>query len=122
MGRGELLWESDDICVALVNGDDYTPNFVADKVLADIPEEAIIAISEPLDNTEILDTGWAQADDATFPEVEGEPGEAVVVFKRTADDETSTLIAYLDSELYQSVIPNGSDILVVWPSSGVIRF
>ncbi|AXH67959.1 hypothetical protein SEA_SIBS6_34 [Mycobacterium phage Sibs6] len=70
----------------------------------------------------VTSAGWVKADPTVFPEVTGDTGEAVIVYKHTGTSSTSTLLSYHDSPTYQFVIPNGSDIRVIWPTDGFIRF
>ncbi|AXN53020.1 hypothetical protein PBI_HOMINES_33 [Mycobacterium phage Homines] len=102
----------------MIDVDDYTVNLTSHTTLANIPSGAIIAVSESLTGKSVTSDGWVRADPTVFPEVTGDTGEAVIVYKHTGTSSTSTLLSYHDSPTYQFVIPNGSDIRVVWSTDG----
>ncbi|ACE79782.1 hypothetical protein PBI_LESEDI_32 [Mycobacterium phage Lesedi] len=106
----------------MIDADDYTVNLTSHTTLANIPSGAIIAVSESLTGKSVTSAGWVKADPTVFPEVTGDTGEAVIVYKHTGTSSTSTLLSYHDSPTYQFVIPNGSDIRVIWSTDGFIRF
>ncbi|AVO22349.1 hypothetical protein PBI_SMEAGOL_35 [Mycobacterium phage Smeagol] len=120
--KAQFNWLTDDFKLAFIDVDEYTANTATDLVLDDIPSAAVIAISASLDTKSVSASGWMKAGTTIFTAPEGNIGEAAVLFKDTGDATTSTLVAYLDSEEYQSVIPNGADIYVLWHADGIIQF
>ncbi|ANT42003.1 hypothetical protein SEA_ILEEKAY_35 [Mycobacterium phage ILeeKay] len=120
--KAQFNWLTDDFKLAFIDADEYTVNYATDQVLEDIPTAAVIAISESLDTKSVSASGWMKAGTTVFVEPEGNIGEAVVLFKDTGDPATSTLVAYLDSEEYQQIIPNGADVYVLWHADGIIQF
>jgi len=111
--RGDISWSADDIRVVLVDLDDYTPDFVNDQFLSDIPAIGRIATSSALAGKTTV-AGVADADDVTWSLVTGDESEAVVIYQNTGVDSTSRLIAYIDTVTGLPVIPNGGDIIVQW--------
>lgn len=116
--EGDIDWLSDDIKVVLVDTAAYSVNLSTDDFLADIPSGDRIATSSNLSNKTTAG-GVADAGDVTFSEVEGDPSEAIVIYKDTGDASTSPLIAYIDTATGLPVTPNGGDITVEWNASGI---
>lgn len=110
---GQINWISDTIKVCLVDTAAYT--FLKDihQSLADIPSNARVAISPALTG-KIATGGVATADDAVLPNVTGPVVGAVVLFKDTGVELTSTLIAYLDTLTGLPVNPQGQTITITW--------
>jgi hypothetical protein len=111
--KGDISWNADDIRVVLVDLNDYTPDFVNDEFLSDVPALARVAISSSLTGKTTV-AGVADANDVTFPLVTGDESEAIIIYQHTGVDATSRLIAYIDTVTGLPVIPNGGDIIVQW--------
>ncbi|AGS82338.1 hypothetical protein SEA_THREERNGTARJAY_39 [Mycobacterium phage ThreeRngTarjay] len=118
--KAEVNWLTDTIRVAAIDTDDYTVNLNTHQYLGDIPSGAIVGISVNLADKSVTN-GYAKAGTATLPAVTGDEFEAVVVFQHTGSSATSRLIAYVTSDMYESVTPNGSDALVIWHPNGIFR-
>lgn len=106
----------DNIKVVLVDTNDYTPNIATDDALADIPAGARIATSGNLTGKSITD-GVFDADDITFSSVIGDEAEALVIYKDTGVEGTSTLIAYIDTGTGLPITPNSGNIILQWSGS-----
>lgn len=107
---------ADNIKVVLVDTNDYTPNLATDDSLADIVAGARIATSGNLANKSITD-GIFDADDVTFSSVTGDEAEALVIYKDTGTESTSTLLAYIDTGTGLPITPNSGNIILQWSGS-----
>lgn len=110
---GDIDWLNDTIKVVLVDGADYTPLVATHEFLADIAAIARVATSPALANKSST-AGVADADDVTFAAVAGDTSEYLVIYQDTGNAATSRLIAIIDTATGLPVIPNGSDIVLVW--------
>ncbi|AXQ52044.1 hypothetical protein SEA_YEET_39 [Mycobacterium phage Yeet] len=118
--RAEVNYLTDSIRVACIDDTDYAVNLDAHDYLSQIPTGAVVATSGDLAGKQIVN-GWAKAQTLTIPAVTGDIFEALVVYKWTGNAATSRLMAYLDSDLYQTITPNGADCRVFWNTSGIFR-
>lgn len=105
----------DDIRVLLIDTADETYNS-ADEFHSDITGAGIVATSGNL-GSKTTTSGVFDAADILLTAVTGDTIEAVVLYKWTGASGTSPLIAWYD--LSAAFTPNGSDITVVWHSSGI---
>jgi hypothetical protein len=112
---GDISWRDDNIKIMLVDTADYTASQSADQFLTDVPALARVATSANLTSKTITD-GVADAADAAFTSVAGDPSEALVVYQDTGVEATSRLITYIDTATNLPVIPNGGDINVQFDS------
>ena len=111
--NGGINWLSDDIRVILTDASDYTVDSAEHQYLLDIPVAARVAVSSAL-TSKSSTNGVADAGDVTFPLVTGDRSEALIIYKHTGTESTSTLIAYIDTATGLPVTPNGGDITVQW--------
>jgi hypothetical protein len=111
--KGEILWNTDNIKVYLIDAADYTVNLSTDQFASDIAGAAKVATSGNL-ASKTTTAGVADAADITFTAVTGDPSEALVIWQDTGTQSTSRLIAYIDSATGLPVTPNGGDITVAW--------
>lgn len=111
--NGDIDWANDDIRVILVDTNDYSVQIDTHDNLDDIPAGARVAVSGSLTGKSST-LGVADAGNVTFSAVTGDPSEALVIYKHTGVESTSTLIAYIDSATGLPVTPNGGDITVTW--------
>jgi len=66
--------------------------------------------------------GVFDADNISFTSVTGNSAEAIVIFIDSGSTSTSRLVAYLDTGFTGlPITPNGNDIPVVWPASGIFK-
>lgn len=114
-GNGEINWLADDIRAVIVDAADYTVDLATHDSLADIPSGARIATTASLTGKTNVG-GVLDAVDISVAGVTGDPAEAVVVYKHTGVEATSTLLSYNDGTL----TPNGGLVNVVWHASGIL--
>jgi hypothetical protein len=112
-----------DVKLVLVDLADYTYN-AAHDFLDDVPAGARVAESPALASKTLGTVGPGVFDcaDPTITGVTGDQLEAVIVFVDTGSDATSRLLAFIDTEPDSdpiSFLPNGSDVLVTIPASGL---
>lgn len=113
---GDIDLLVDDIRIVLIDTADETYN-AADEFHSDLTGAGIVATAgSGLDN-KTTTSGVFNADDELLAAVTGDTIEAVVMYKWTGASGTSPLIAWFD--LSSAFTPNGSDITVVWHSSGL---
>lgn len=111
--NAQIDWMSDVIKVILVDTGAYTPQTATHEYRSDISNSAVIA--GPVTLTGKSTTGGAaNAADITFTSVSGPSIEAIVIYKDTGDNNTSPLIAYIDTATGLPITPNGGDIIVTW--------
>lgn len=108
--------------ISLVDSD-VTLFSSADEFVSDLTDTAngIIA-TETLANTSVTN-GALNADDVTFLSVNTAiECETLLLWIDTADANTSRLVAWMDTDIDGlPIIPNGSDIDIVWNSSGIFK-
>lgn len=113
--NADVDWLVDSIKVALIDLNDYTPDYDADEFLDDIPGAAVVATSASLTGkTNVL--GVLDADDATLVGVTGDQSEALLMFQDTGVAATSRLLWLFDSPGVPGlpVTPNGTNISITF--------
>lgn len=114
----DIDWSAHDIQAMLVDGADYTPTQNTDEFHDDIAGAGIVATSGNFaSKTSTL--GTADAADITFASVTGDPCEYIIIMRWTGVSGTSPLIAKIDDYTGLPVTPNGGNINVAWPASGI---
>jgi hypothetical protein len=113
--NGGINWSSDDIRVILIDAADYTVNLATHDFLNDVPAPARVATSSALTGKTSTD-GVANAGAVTFTAVTGDQSEAVIIYKHTGVESTSTLIAYIDTATGLPITPSGGNITITWDS------
>lgn len=111
--EGSIAWLTDTIKMVLIDAADYTVNLATHEFLSDVPGAARVGTPQTLAGKTSA-SGVADANDATFPTVSGDPSEALIIWKDTGVEGTSPLIAYIDSATGLPVTPGGGDIIVQW--------
>jgi len=113
--NGNIDWVNDTIKVTLVDTADYTVNLTTDTDYDDVTAGGRVATGTL--GTKSTAAGVVDAADLTFSSVTGDQSEALVIYKDTGTESTSTLIAYIDTvSSGLPVTPNGGDITVTWDS------
>lgn len=113
---GDISWRDDTIKAILIDTAFYTVNLVTDQFLDDVPAGAREATSGAL-TSKTITLGVADAADEVFVSVPAGPSiEAIVIFRDTAVEATSELIAYIDTATNLPVTPDGSNITAQWDS------
>lgn len=105
----------DSIKIALIDLNDYTPDYATDQFLSDIPGAAIVATSSPLTGKSTA-SGIFDADDVVLTTVSGDQSEAVLIYQDTGAAGSSRLLWLFDSTGTPGlpVTPNGTNITVTW--------
>ena len=111
--QGNIDWVNDTIKVQLVDTGNYTVDLANHANFSDVPGAARVATAQAL-ASKSASAGVADAADVTFSSVTGNSVEALVIYKDTGNESTSTLIAYIDTATGLPVTPNGGDITVTW--------
>lgn len=115
---GAIDLTSDDIRVILVDLADYTYSG-AHADLADVAAGSRVAVSSAVGSKTVTGGVFDHAD-VTFSSVTGDVSEALIWYKHTGTEGTSTLIAFQDTGVTGlPVTPNGGDISVAINGSGV---
>ena len=117
--EGDLDVLVDDLRCFLVDSADYTFSNAHD-FLDDVPSGARVGTATALGSKTSAFSGnvWTfDAADTTLTAVTGDVSEAVIVYKHTGVESTSTLVLYL--ELSAAVTPNGGNITLQWNASGL---
>lgn len=116
---GAINWNVDTIKVTLIDAADYVVAIDTHEFISDVLAAARVATATLGTKTATL--GVADAADAVFTAVTGDPSEALVIWKDTGTETTSPLIAYIDTATGLPVTPNGADINVQWNASGIFK-
>lgn len=114
--EGGIAFASDTIKAQLVDTNGGTPYTFSQSHanFSDVPSGSRIGTAVALSGKTTTD-GIADASDTTFTSVtSGSTAEAVVIYKDTGTESTSTLIAYLDTATGLPVTTNGGDIIIQW--------
>jgi len=134
--EANIDWRNDTIRVALLSDSvAYTPSIDSEQYVADVLDggttaqeftgsgysrQTLTGVSISQDNTD--DEAVVDADDVTFPTVDGDTVQGVLVYQQVgADDSTpgdDRLIGYYDGNDYPKAA-NGSDFVVEWSTEGV---
>ena len=111
---GGIDLTTDTIKVVLIDAADYTFS-AAHAAFDSVPALARISSGTLVNGTVVA--GVFDADNVNLQNVTGDPAEALVIYKDTGVESTSTLIAYIDTGTGLPITPNGSDIIVTWPDT-----
>lgn len=114
---GDIDWLVDDIRTILVDTDDYTVSLSTHQDLADVIAGSRVKVSDALTGKDAT-AGVADAADVTLTAVTGDQSEALIIYKHTGVESTSTLIAYIDTATGLPVLPNGGNITIAWDNGG----
>jgi len=99
--------------VVLVDTRQYVVNLAVHRSLADIPAAARVALAGPLSG-KTATGGVARADDVVVGPVFGQDITALVVFHDTGTENTSELVAYLDTAHGLPFAPQGNVVRIHW--------
>jgi hypothetical protein len=133
---GSIDWTTDTIRVALLSDNTaYTPDIDNEEFVSDVLDGGTTATEftgsgysrQPLSNPTVTqdntdDEAVLDADDTTFPGIDGDTVQGVLVYKQVGGDDTTPgddpLLGYYDGGDYPKPA-NGSDFKVTWPAEGV---
>ena len=126
LGLGQLAdntfdWLTDTIKAVLVDTGAYTVNLTTHDFLDDVAAGARIATATLTGKTSAISgSSWVlDADDTTFTAVSGVQSEALIIYKDSGAEATSPLLLYIDTGTGLPITPNGADIIVQWPATGI---
>ena len=111
--NGSINMVANTVSIALVDTGVYTYS-ATHQFRSEVSNSAVIS-STTLANTTITN-GVFDADDATFSSVTGANCEALLIFQDSGIQNTSRLIAYIDSATGLPILPNGGDVSVAFSS------
>lgn len=129
-------WENDTFGVALLSTSTaYTPDIDNEEFVSDVLDGGTTAqeftgtgysrqtlsnATVTQDNTD--DEAVLDADNTTFPSIDGDEVQGVLVYKQVGGDDTTPgddpLIGFYDGGDFP-ITANGSDIVVEWPAEGI---
>jgi hypothetical protein len=110
---GLLDWVADDIRAILVAG--YSPNLDTETSFTTASPFTTIGGSM-VENRTASATGAAFADDLGFGGVNGPTSSGILIYRHSEGSRPrSLLIAFITAV----VTPNGGDVLVDWPTTGI---
>ena len=93
--RGEINSSSSNYKVALINSDNYSPNISVDQYFSDIPANAIVGISDNIQNVSSVN-GVLDGDDVSIAH-DGAAFDSMVVYQVGSSNSNSRLFFYIDS-------------------------
>lgn len=111
--EAQINWMTDTVKCILVDTGAYTPQTSVHQYLSDIPTSARVA-GPVLMSAKSTAGGAADAADVTFTAVSGNSIEAIIVYIDSGSENTSPLVAYIDTATGLPITPNGGDIIVTW--------
>jgi len=111
--EAQINWMTDTVKCILVDTGAYTPQTSVHQYLSDIPTSARVA-GPVLMSAKSTAGGAADAADVTFTAVSGNSIEAILVYIDSGSENTSPLVAYIDTATGLPITPNGGDIIVTW--------
>lgn len=114
---GNIDWDADTIKVTLIDTADYTYSSSHDAI-NDVAGAARVASATLTSKTNT--NGTLDAADATLTSVTGDVSEALIIWKDSGVEASSWLIAYIDSYSGFPITPNGGNITIAFPSSGIL--
>lgn len=110
--EGQINWLTDTIKVYLIDNPTYS--YVSThEFLSDVAVSSRVAGPVTLTNKSTVG-GAADANDVTFTSVSGSQLEYILIYKDTGTENTSPLIALIDTANGLPITPNGGDIIVTW--------
>lgn len=116
--NADIDWAAHDIKCLLVDGADYTPVQNTHDFHDDVTSGGIVATSGNFaSKTSTL--GTADAADVTLTSVTGDQCEYIIIYRDSGVSGTSNLIAKIDDYTGLPVTPNGGNITIAWPASGI---
>jgi hypothetical protein len=110
--EGKIDWIRDTIKIALIDTDKITVDINANEMFS-VFSSTVIGESQELKNKSSF-YGVARADAVTFPTVTGNKVGALLIYKSSGVENTSPLIAYIDTAQGLPITPNGGDITINW--------
>jgi len=119
--------DDDTLGMFFVDEADDTPTQATDQDVADraaASQVPAFASAPNLADTAVTidsNVGKFDATDLTFTALTGDASESIDLFKDTATDTTSTLIANFDDYTGLPLTPSGGNVTLVFAATGIIR-
>lgn len=112
--NGDINFITDQIKLIFVDSN-YIPDMSLDQYVSDISISAIKYRSNNLNNVTTA-LGILDADDVSISDYPGDACEALIIYKDTGNDTTSSLIGYIDSSAGLPFTGSSSTIpiIIVW--------
>ena len=120
---GNIDLSTDNIRAIAIDTADYTFS-QSHQNLDDVAGAARVATSGNLAGVSISTASVVDCDDFSFSSVSGDTFEAIIFYKHTGTESTSTLLFYIDQDSGASpisVTPNGNNISVTINASGIAK-
>jgi len=117
-----IVWSDDTIKVVPVDTSVYTFS-PSHEFYSSVTAPARLLTPLSLTGKTTTVPAVLDADDITFTLVT--PGlniGALILFKWTGSDSTSPLVAFIDTAVRLPLLTDGSDVPIVWDSTGIIDF
>lgn len=115
-GSGLIDWPNDDIRLIFVDLDTYTPDFVNDEFVSDLPSGSKLFITTDSILHKTCFQGVFDADDVIINELTISDADAIVVYLHTGVDSTSRLLLYIDDADNLPLTSNGDSVIIHWPN------
>lgn len=106
--------------ISLIDSD-QTMFSAGDEFYSELANTESILATTTLTNVSVTG-GVLDADDVTFTAVTGNQAEALLLWVDTQDENTSRLVAWMDTGIDGlPITPDGTDIDIVWNTSGIFK-
>lgn len=112
--EGTFNWLTDTVKAHLINLSNYTPNLATHQNLSDVGTTSRISTAPVTLTAKTSTGGSANAANVTFSSVSGAVVGAILLYKDTGVESTSSLIALIDTATGLPITPNGGDIIITW--------
>ena len=112
---GNLDWDANDIRLIFVDEADDAIDLAVDDMLDDRAAPSRVAVSAAF-GSKTVTAGVADAADVTVSTVTGDQFESIDIYYHTGTENTSRLIANIDTATGLPCTPNGGNITVAWDS------
>jgi len=112
-------WDAHNVKAALTDHADVTPDPATHQDYDDI-DGGTVSLSANMTGAVIAD-GFVDVDDFDFADVTGDQAESITWFYDSGVVSTSPLLVYVDTATGLPVTPNGNDIHIVLPGTGLLR-
>lgn len=121
IGAGQMDLLALDVRAILIDLSDYTPSLAGHQFLVDIPAQARVATSTSLTGKSITNETFF-ANPISLTPVSGDTVEAIVLYEHTGNQNSSRLIAFIDTNIRGfPFTPSDCRVTIRWHSAGIIR-
>ena len=113
-------WANDTIKIKLVDTTVYNPNPFTDQFLSDLSPDPTVGTDAVLTGG-VVTGGILNANNVIFPNLTGNPVQAIVAYKDTGDASTSPLLFVLTDIDNLPLNPRGVDTILRWAGGGILQ-